>query len=203
MTMQDWVIRAMQRWPNVPALFGWLGLDRRGRWLIKGEPISHPRIVQAICQNYAADAHGRWYFQNGPQRGFIELEYSPFVIRTNGGADGLVTHTGLEVQRAGCAYLDEQGAVLLDTEHGAGEIAHGDLDWVLERLTIGSRTVQEDDLVDALVLSSGMTTALSLRMNDRSLPVIRLDAAEAPSQLKFVRQPQPLEGEKVSTREMD
>jgi hypothetical protein len=201
--MQDWVIRAMQRWPNVPALFGWLGLDRRGRWLIKGEPISHPRIVNTIGQNYMVDAHGRWYFQNGPQRGYIELEYSPFVLRTNENGDGLVTHTGLTVQRANCAFLDEQGAVVLATEHGAGEIVHGDLDWVLQRLTVDNRTLHEDQLVEALVLPSGTTTALSLDLNSVSIPVIRLDASEAPLHLGFVRKPQPLEGEKVSTREMD
>ena len=43
--MEDWVHRALARWPNVPALYGWLGLDRRGRWLIRGETISRPQIV--------------------------------------------------------------------------------------------------------------------------------------------------------------
>jgi len=201
--MQDWVLRAMQRWPNVPALFGWLGLDRRGRWLIKGEPISHPRIVIAINQNYAVDAYGRWYFQNGPQRGYIELEYSPFVLRTNEASDGLVTHTGLSVQRATCAYLDEEGSVLLQTEHGAGEIDHSDLDWVLQRLTVADRPVREDELVDALVLPTGTTTQLNFALGDARVPVIRLDSAAAPARLGFVKTPQPREGEAVSTRAMD
>ena len=26
--MEDWVYLALEKWPNVPALFGWLGLDR-------------------------------------------------------------------------------------------------------------------------------------------------------------------------------
>jgi len=201
--MQDWAIRAMQRWPNVPALFGWLGLDRRGRWLIKGEAISHPRIVAAIAANYAADAHGRWYFQNGPQRGYIELEYTPLVLRTTATGDGLVTHTGLSVERAKCAYLDEEGSVLLDTEHGAGEIAHNDLDWVLQRLCVENRLLREDELVDALVLPTGTETELSLDVGGKRLPVIRLDAAEAPVRLGFVRSPQPREGEAVSTRAID
>ena len=28
--MDEIVIRAMQKWPNVPNVFGWLKLDRRG-----------------------------------------------------------------------------------------------------------------------------------------------------------------------------
>jgi len=201
--MQDWVVRAMQRWPNVPALFGWLGLDRRGRWLVKGEAITHPRIVNAINRNYAVDEHGRWYFQNGPQRGYVELEYLPLLLRTANSAGDLTTHTGLNVQRIAAAYLDEEGAVLLQTEHGAGEIAHGDLDWVVQRLTVENRAMREDELVGALVLPSGTTTELSLEILGVQLPVVRLDSAEAPRQLQFVRQPQPREGEAVSTRAMD
>lgn len=201
--MQDWVVRAMQRWPNVPALFGWLGLDRRGRWLVKGEVITHARIVNAINQNYAVDAHGRWYFQNGPQRGYIELEYAPLLLRTTGANAALTTHTGLPVESVTAAYLDEEGSVLLHTEYGAGEIAHGDLDWVVQRLTVENRSMREDELVGALVLPSETTTELSLDVLGVRLPVVRLDSAAAPARLQFVRNPQPRDGEAVSTRAMD
>ena len=79
--MEDWVLRSLARWPDVPALFGWLGLDRRGRWLIRDEIISRPQIIDTIARNYAADEHGRWYFQNGPQRGYMQLEHAPLVLR--------------------------------------------------------------------------------------------------------------------------
>ena len=193
----------MQRWPNVPALFGWLGLDRRGRWLVKGEVITHPRIVNAIDRNYSVDAHGRWYFQNGPQRGYVDLEYMPLVLRTLNSGGELVTHTGLNVQRVSAAYLDEEGSVLLQTEHGPGEIAHGDLDWVVQRLTVENRAMREDELVGALVLPSGAVTELFLGILGGQLPVVRLDSTQAPAKMQFVRQPQPREGEAVSTRAMD
>src|SRR5262245_11882671 len=121
----------MKRWPNVPALFGWLALDRKGRWLIQGEIISHPRIVAAINRNYAADEHGRWFFQNGPQGGFIRLEYAPFVLLRATSGSTFATHTNLPVERPTAVYLDESGTVLLQTEHGPGEIAGDELDWVL------------------------------------------------------------------------
>ena len=37
--MDEDVLRAMTRWPDVPAVYGWLSLDRRGRWLIRGETL--------------------------------------------------------------------------------------------------------------------------------------------------------------------
>ena len=37
--MDEMVARSLAKWPNVPAVFGWLELDRRGNWRIKGEKI--------------------------------------------------------------------------------------------------------------------------------------------------------------------
>ena len=77
--MDPIVIQAMAKWPNVPNVYGWLTLDRRGNWLIKGDRISNPGVVAFIGRNYGADEQGRWYFQNGPQRVFVTLEYAPYV----------------------------------------------------------------------------------------------------------------------------
>jgi hypothetical protein len=195
--MEDWVFRALERWPNVPALFGWLSLDRRGRWLIRGEPITRPQIIDTIGANYAADEYGRWYFQNGPQRGYMALEYAPLVLRADG--ETLIAHTGSCVEQPAAAYLDEQGAVLLMTEHGPGVVSDSDLDWILQRLTLDTGgTIGEEDLAIALAIPSGGGTALSLSVAGHELPVARLDAALAPETLGFVREPQPFEGERSS-----
>src|SRR3990170_3644456 len=52
--IDDIVIRAMAKWPNVPVVYGWLALDRRGQWSIKGaapagaaaqfEPVTNPKL---------------------------------------------------------------------------------------------------------------------------------------------------------------
>lgn len=198
--MDAWVERAMQRWPNVPALFGWLGLDRRGRWLLKGDPITHPRIIDIINRNYAADALGRWYFQNGPQRGYLQLEYAPLALRTTEDGTTFITHTGLRVERLAEAFLDETGAVLLLTEHGPGEVIGTELDWILQRLSYDGQSISEEQLVDALVLASGQATRISLNAGNSSLPLMRLDAAAAPEHLHFDRDPQPHSDEVSSTR---
>lgn len=199
--MQPWVLKAMERWPNVPALFGWLRLDRRGRWLVQGEVISHLRIIEAINHNYAHDEHGRWYFQNGPQRGYMELEYAPFVLRRE--SDGFVTHNNLRVERPTQAILDEVGTLSLSTEHGLGEVYGGDLDWVLERLSIGEHAMDEEDIADLLDLPSGTETNAVLALGHERLPVVRIDSRDLPDMFGFDRDPQPREGEKVSTKAPD
>lgn len=189
--MEDWVQRSLARWPNVPALFGWLALDRRGRWLIQGALISRPQIIETINRNYATDEQGRWYFQNGPQRGYMKLEYAPLVLRAEASGEALVAHTEARVGKVNAAYLDEEGALLLDTDLGPGVLDAADLDWALQRLESDAGDVGEAQLAEALALPSGSTTALSLRIGADKLPLLRLDAAEAPRRLGFVREPQP------------
>jgi hypothetical protein len=201
--MDDWVLRALKRWPNVPALFGWLGLDRRGRWLVQGETISHPRIIEVINRNYAVDEHGRWYFQNGPQRGYMQLASAPFVAFVAEDGRRLVTHNGREIQQIRAAYLDEEGAMLLATEHGPAEVAGTDLQWMLDRLSIDEQPVDDDALAAALELHSGADTPITLRIGSSVVRLQRLDFALAPSVLGFERNPAPRAGEKVSTRAMD
>lgn len=189
--MDAWVQRALAKWPNVPALFGWLGLDRRGNWLIQGERISHARIVSTIARNYGVDAHGRWFFQNGPQRGYIAIEYAPLILRVQSD-DRLLAHTGRYVEQAKALYLDEQGSATLDTDAGAALVDGADLAWVVERLRDAGGPAEDAALEAALGQASGEHTALRLFAFGGELPVIRCDAAELGATLGFVRDPQPL-----------
>ena len=181
----------MMQWPNIPAVFGWLGLDRRGRWLLRGEPVMRPQLVELINRNYARDGAGRWFFQNGPQRVFIELAYAPWVFRRTG--EQLITHTGLPVQGLAAAHLDEEGAMLLVSEHGPGLLADADLAWLLDsRLrTAEGRAVDDAHLAAALASPSGSITCLQLYWGGQRLPLARLDAGAAPTALGFVRRPEP------------
>jgi hypothetical protein len=115
--MDALVARSMARWPDVPAVYGWLELDRRGNWRIKGERVVHAGLRDFITRNYGADEHGRWYFQNGPQRVFVTLAYAPLVVHHEG--DALLDHCGRPVV-ASAAYVDEEGSLLIE---GGGAIA--------------------------------------------------------------------------------
>jgi len=194
--MDEWVQRAIDKWPDVPALFGWLGLNRRGHWLIQDERVTHPRIIDTMSRNYDCDEHGRWYFQNGPQRGYVALEYTPLIARVQAD-DTLVTHTGRVIDRVRGVYLDEDSAAILDSPDGAALVQGADLAWVLERLRSedGQTEVDDDDLTTALGAPTGTQTALTLLFDDARLPVHRCDARDIPATLGFVREPVPREGE--------
>jgi DUF2946 family protein len=108
--MDEIVARSIAKWPNVPAVYGWLALDRRGNWLIKGERIGNAALREFIARNYEADARGRWFFQNGPQRVYVSLAYTPLVVHYD--ADRLFDHCG---RPFGCdtIYQDDEGSVLI------------------------------------------------------------------------------------------
>ena len=111
------VAQAMAKWPNVPAVYGWLALDRRGNWLIKGERIANHALREFIARNYEADGEGRWYFQNGPQRVYVSLAYTPLVVHHED--ERLLDHCGRPFA-AERAYLDDEGSVLVE---GGGRVA--------------------------------------------------------------------------------
>lgn len=189
--LEPWAVRGMLRWPDVPALFDWLALDRRGRWLIRGEPITRPQIIETIGRNYAPDAQGRWFFQNGPQRGYVALAAAPYVLRVADQGDALVTHTQLPVTAVRRAFLDEQGALLFDADPGPGLLLDSDLPWALERLQRDGQAIDEAALEATLRLASGEDTGLLLHLATGDVPVQRLDAAQAPQQLGYVCEPRP------------
>jgi hypothetical protein len=129
--MDRTVVRSMAKWPNVPDVYGWLSLDRRGNWLLRStsaapsfERIGNQALRDFISRNYAADSRGRWYFQNGPQRVFVDLAYAPLVVHLEG--EALLDHCGRLFQPAQ-AYLDEEGSVLICGNSGIGLLDDRDL----------------------------------------------------------------------------
>jgi hypothetical protein len=115
--MDDSVVAAIAKWPNVPAVFGWLKLTARGEWRLRGERIGNAALRDFIGRNYAHDERGRWYFQNGPQRVYVELEATPWVVRVDP-AGALSMHTGARPTACTGAALLDDARFVLDTELG-------------------------------------------------------------------------------------
>lgn len=140
------VKQALEKWPNVPAVYGWLSLNERGHWHIheqgdamsgsSGAPITSPPIVAFIGRNYAADESGRWFFQNGPQRVYVRLDAAPYLLHVAQTGDGLVTHTGQTPSAILAWWLDEAGRLYARTDLGGGLIDGRDLERVLSCLRI-------------------------------------------------------------------
>ena len=159
--MDDLVQQAMAKWPNVPDCYGWLGLDARGRWYLrdaqaqadgafplgKGSLLEHEKLLAFIARNYAADAQGRWFFQNGPQRVYVELEATPLVWRVE--ADGsMQSHNGVQATATAC-LVDEAGHLYLHSPAGLGLVHTLDVPLVADAIERGAwqvETVRSADL---------------------------------------------------------
>ena len=151
--MDDIVKKAMAKWPNVPDCYGWLGLDARGNWYMrddqvqvlgsfdsgvpgcKGSELRHGKLIDFIARNYASDAQGRWYFQNGPQRVYVELQTAPLIWRLQ--PDGSVQdHIGRGAVILGC-WLDESGHLYLEADLGFGLVHSQDVHQAADAIVPG------------------------------------------------------------------
>jgi hypothetical protein len=193
--MDDTVLRAMARWPDVPAVYGWLRLNRRGDWLIKGQRIANSAVAAFIGRNYCADERGRWFFQNGPQRVFAALDYTPLVYRVGPGDGGFTSHTGAAARHCDAAWIDEKGFLLLRTEHGAGVVADRDLPHLLPHLAAANGVPLDEAAIDAALARGGGDTGLILRSGGADLPVGAIRAREVPRRFGFDPDPRPAAGE--------
>lgn len=162
--MDDSVLAAMARWPDVPDVYGWLSLSEQGQWRLHpeadalqcdragstpfttGESIDNAQLRAFMDRNYACDHLGRWYFQNGPQRVFIRLDAAPYILHADSAAPTLRTHNGLAVTRIDHWWIDDSGRLYATTEHGPGLIAGRDTPLVFEAL----RTLDGPPLIEAL-----------------------------------------------------
>jgi hypothetical protein len=195
--MDEIVRRAIAKWPNVPSVYNWLGLDRRGNWLVKGERISNAALVDFIARNYEHDMHGRWYFQNGPQRVFVNLAYTPFIYRLEADATGRVilrAHTGSShIARA--TWMDEIGDVLIETDVGIGVLEDRDLPYIVERLTTSGGVADDATLERLLSESAPADLELKLQLGEHTLPVDRIRSGDVAARFGFEPQPRPAPGE--------
>jgi hypothetical protein len=199
--MDDIVLQALRKWPNVPSVYGWLSLDRRGNWAIKDERIHHSAIVEFIGRNYTADEQGRWYFQNGPQRVFVRLAYTPLIFRTRGG-DGAAlafrTHTGADAEAVQRAWLDERGGLLIETSAGIGLVHDMDLPEVLAHLIDSRGEPLEDQAIERLLDDAAGADAgevVQLRTASGLAPVYTVLTDEVAQRFGFNPDPRPAPGE--------
>jgi hypothetical protein len=155
--MDDIVKAALKKWPSVPHCYGWLALDARGQWFmrderiqragafpqVKGSVIRHDKLLEFIHRNYEHDAYGCWFFQNGPQRVYVELEAAPLVWRVSAGATPrVVAHTGAEAD-VRSAWLDQHGRLFLDSVLGFGIVHSQDMLDASRAIEQGSWTPEE------------------------------------------------------------
>lgn len=171
------------KWPNVPACHGWLSLDRRGNWRLRGEVVRHAGLVAFINRNYRTDDNGNWVFHNGPQKVYVALEYTPLVLRL-APDDALTTHTGVEAGAPRAAFLDDEGNALLHVAAGIGLLDDRDLPAFLAACRDARGGVaSESALLDTMHGGSGL--------HWRDLPLQSIRRADLPRRFSFRPDPAP------------
>ncbi|MFZ6846889.1 DUF2946 family protein [Undibacterium sp. RuRC25W] len=184
--MDDIVKAAMAKWPNVPHCYGWLALDARGQWRMRdercqalnlpGDVIRHQTLIDFINRNYQCDDKGCWYFQNGPQRVYVDLDATPYIIRTivrvkdtqqtlnnDETTLGLQLHTGQFMPTVTAASMDADGNIVLSTGKLLALVDGRDLAQVASHLQIDGQHATDDALLHWLE-TSGSNNTLTLNL---------------------------------------
>jgi hypothetical protein len=197
--MDEIVKQAMAKWPNVPHCYGWLALDARGNWRMRdertqamqlaGDKITNPALLGFINRNYMHDPQGRWYFQNGPQRVYINLEATPYIARTDP-QKGFVLHTGETLASIDGVWMTESGQLLLKSGEKIALVDDRDMAQCLPRLHMGDGMVSDEQLL-AWLNQPHVAASLTLENAGRRLPVRHIAAHAIAGYFGFVTTPQP------------
>ena len=203
--MDEIVLRSMLKWPNVPSVYGWLRLDRRGQWLIRMpsvpgatdaaprfERIVNPAMIEFIGRNYLNDSEGRYFFQNGPQRVFVTLEYTPWIYRLDSSGQQFVAHTGAAAGSPAEAYFDDCGGLIVVCAPGPGAVLDRDLAALTERFSdFAGRSLD----IAALIEQTGSGGRVRARLAGTEVMVGTIRAKELAARFGFVERPAPPEGQ--------
>jgi len=185
------VLDAQIRWPDVPAAYGWLSLSARGEWRLHplgdaysgglGQGISNIQILSFIGRNYACEPNGEWFFQNGPQRVYVRLDAAPFVLRADPTSGTLVSQNGQTIKQVTQWLMDDDGQLYAQSDLGAARIDDRDLGLVATQLM----TSDSRNLLEALDQSDlSQTPASGLSFSD---PTKIFSALEQPATLRIVQ----------------
>ena len=195
------------KWPNVPDCYGWLALDRRGQWRMRdeftqqhnlpGQVIQHAALNEFIARNYACDELGRYFFQNGPQRVFITLDATPWIVRI------IPSDNGQKLINQCYQAIDPVAA--LSDEHGNIYIVGNTAQMICNSNNIDSNQfIQSDNQTVALLhdhdldqfsgLAKLRQEACSFRgswiWQDKQLPLDPIHSEELASRFNFIAKPQ-------------
>jgi hypothetical protein len=176
-------LSAIAKWPNVPACYDWLSLDRRGDWRLQGERVFHQGFVALLNRQYGVDDRACWFVQNGPQRVFVSLAYTPWVFRRDG--DTLISHTGQPAGAVQAVFLDEDGSILLETELGIGLLDDRELAHFLSQC----RDHQENAVSDQAFLD--LLQGIATPINWQGIALQSITSADLPERYRFNPQPRP------------
>ncbi len=194
--MDEIVKQALAKWPSVPHCYGWLALDARGAFRMRdeatqqanlpGDIIRHTALLAFIYRNYTHDERGAWFFQNGPQRVYVDLETTPFIARTDP-VHQFVLHDGKLMTDMNEVCLTEQGQLVLRNSRQIAMLDDRDLAQCLTLLKRQGKVINDDQLLDWL---ASPTDDLSLSTLTGDIPVRWVKSDRLASSFGFNRRPE-------------
>ena len=194
--MDEIVKQALAKWPSVPHCYGWLALDARGAFRMRdeatqqanlpGDIIRHTALLAFIYRNYTHDERGAWFFQNGPQRVYVDLETTPFVARTDP-VHQFVLHDGNLMTDMDEVCLTAQGQLVLRNSRQIAMLDDRDLAQCLTLLKRQGEVINDDQLLHWL---ASPTDDLSLSTLKGDIPVRWMRSDRLASSFGFIRRPE-------------
>ncbi len=196
--MDEIVKAALQKWPNVPHCYAWLALDARGAWRmhderaqalnLPGDKICNATLTGFINRNYQHDEQGCWYFQNGPQRVYVDLEAAPYIAHTSP-EHGFVLHTGVAMIDIEKVFLSSEGKLFLISGEILAQLDDRDLAACLGEMQVNGKPATDLELLAWL---ENTEVALSIQFSlphKKTIEVQRGELSQLMNQLGFVSAP--------------
>jgi hypothetical protein len=193
--MDKQVQLAMAKWPNVPDCYGWLALDARGAWRMRdqacqaqglpGSKIGNTALRDFIARNYQSDATGRYFFQNGPQRVFVELEATPFIARFDP-RSGWILHTGVVLGGCDGVWMTSAGNLIVRWKDYLAQIDDRDTEWAMRSVYMDEQIATDEQILAWL---DQPDQTLSWRFDDRLLPICPVALVQLAHEHSFVQSP--------------
>lgn len=146
--------------------------------------MTHSGLINFINRQYGCDESGCWFLQNGPQRVFVALAYTPWIFRFS--AEGLQSHTGQTCGKISACFLDQEGSALIASEFGIGLLDDRDLPTFLDECRQNTNAAVDEE--NWLKIMAGETFA---NITWRGLPVQAIAQNEVASRFSFQPYPQP------------
>jgi hypothetical protein len=167
---------------------------------MQDDPVVHHGLIAFLNRQYTHDEQGNYFVQNGPQRVFVRLDYTPWVLRLvaenaplpQNQRLALETHTGEPVENILAAAFDEEGNLLLEFPDGIALLCDRDLASLLAYLQKpNGDAADEADLAEQMELTPDEPSTLTLRWNGKQIPVRKLLRSGIPKRYGFVSNPAP------------
>lgn len=199
--MDKQVQRALIKWPNVPHCYGWLELDARGMWRIRdqrthelgllGSKITNVTLRNFIDRNYQADDVGRYFFQNGPQRVYVELQSTPYIAHSDP-QRGWVLHTDITLKTCDAVWITAEGNFVLKSGDVVAQIDDRDTVDAMACVYLNGQQAGDEQIVNWLHNTQNTNEAsFTFLFQKRAVPIRKTSVAALAKQYSFVTHPEP------------